>query len=81
MIHWEFPGGPVVRILRFHCHGPGSIPGHATKILQAARHSQKQNTNQKKKKKFIHQIKLIIALITVLLWIVVGIKLVNIRKR
>ena len=37
-------------------------------------------TNQNKKK-FIHQIKLIIALITALLWIVVGIKLVNIRKR
>ena len=73
----------MVRILHSHCPGPGSIPGHATKILQAARHSQKQNTNKpkQKKKKFIHQIKLIIALITDLLWIVVGIKLVNIRKR
>ena len=31
----EFPGGPVVRTLRFHCWGPGSIPGWGTKILQA----------------------------------------------
>ena len=26
----------VVRILGFHCHGPGSISGQGTKILQAA---------------------------------------------
>ena len=32
---WEFPGGPVVRTRRFHCHGPGSIPGWGSKILQA----------------------------------------------
>ena len=31
----ELPGGPVVRILHFHCCGPGSIPGRGTKILQA----------------------------------------------
>ena len=31
----EFPGGPVVRILCFHCWGPGSISGKGTKILQA----------------------------------------------
>lgn len=24
---WKFSGGLVVRILGFHCHGPGSIPG------------------------------------------------------
>lgn len=24
---WDFPGGPTVRTLRFHCHGWGSIPG------------------------------------------------------
>ena len=28
MVQWgEFPGGLVVRILGFHCRGPGSIPG------------------------------------------------------
>ena len=37
----EFPGGPVVRTQHFHCYGPGSIPGWETKILQAARHGQK----------------------------------------
>ena len=31
-INWEFPGGLVVRILGFHCHGPGSIPGQGTEI-------------------------------------------------
>ena len=30
--HWEFPGGLVVRIPGFHCHGPGSVPGWATLI-------------------------------------------------
>ena len=24
--NWEFPGGPVVRTLRFHCGGPGFNP-------------------------------------------------------
>ena len=27
MPSWEFPGGPVVRTWRFHCRGPGLIPG------------------------------------------------------
>ena len=45
----DFPGGPVVRALRFHCRGLGSNPGRGTKILQAERHS------QKKKKKKRHQ--------------------------
>ena len=36
----EFPGGLVVRILGFHCHGPGSIPGQGTEIPQAG-HGQK----------------------------------------
>ena len=31
----EFPGGPVVRTPLFHCRGPGSFPGWATKIPQA----------------------------------------------
>ena len=41
----EFPGGLVVRIRHFHCHG-SSIPGRGTEIPQAAWHGQK-----KKKKK------------------------------
>ena len=40
----EFPGGPVVRILRFH---PGSIPDWGNKIPQATRCGPKK----KKKKK------------------------------
>ena len=40
--HWEFPGGPVVKTWCFHCHGPGSIAGGGTKILQAAQCSQKK---------------------------------------
>ena len=36
----EFPGGPVVRTLWFHCQDLDSVPGWETKILQAARHSQ-----------------------------------------
>ena len=35
---WEFPGDPMVRTQRFHCCGPGSIPGQGTKILQASQH-------------------------------------------
>jgi len=43
-----FPGGLVVRILGFHCHGPGSIPVgklKSCKLLSEAR---------KKKKKYIY---------------------------
>ena len=38
----EFPGGPVVRTLHFHCCGPGLIPGWGTKIPQATQHGQKK---------------------------------------
>ena len=38
----EFPGGLVVRILGFHCHGLGSIPSQRTEILQAMRRGQKK---------------------------------------
>ena len=48
---WEFPGGPVIRIQRFHCHGPGSIPGEGTKITQPTWCSQKKKKERKKKKK------------------------------
>ena len=37
----EFPGCVVVRIPRFHCHGPGSIPGQETEIPEATWCSQK----------------------------------------
>ena len=39
----ELPGGLVVRILCFHCRGPGSIPGWRTEISQAMRHGHKTN--------------------------------------
>ena len=35
MLLQDFPGGPVVRTLCFHCRGMGSIPGWGIKILQA----------------------------------------------
>ena len=38
----EFPGGPVIKTLCFHCLGPGLITVQGTKILQAAQHSQKK---------------------------------------
>ena len=41
-VHWEFPGGPVVRTQCFHCWDLGLIPGQGAKILQATWHS-KQN--------------------------------------
>ena len=41
----EFPGSPVVRILRFHCRSLGSIPGRGTRIPQATQHGQKKETN------------------------------------
>ena len=46
---WEFPGGPVVRTRRFHCRGPGSIPGWGTKILQAPWSSTPPAQNQTNK--------------------------------
>ena len=51
---WEFPGGPVVRTRHFHCWRPGfkrSIPGRGTKIPQATRCSQQQQTNKQTKTK------------------------------
>ena len=41
----ESPGGPVVRILHFHCWGWGSNP---PKILQAANHGQKEKSRGEK---------------------------------
>ena len=34
----KFPGGPVVRIQHFHCHGLDLNPGQETKILRAMWH-------------------------------------------
>ena len=42
MWYREFPGGPVVKTLSFHCQGPSSIPGQGTKILQATWCGQKK---------------------------------------
>ena len=36
----------MVRILGFHCHGPGSIPHQGTEILQAVHHSKKKVTEK-----------------------------------
>ena len=46
----EFPGGPVVRTLCFHCWGPGSILGWGTKTLQAVQWGQKKKKERKKYK-------------------------------
>ena len=43
----EFPGGLVVRILGFHCHGLGSIPGQGTEIPQATWCGQKKRKKKK----------------------------------
>ena len=32
----DFPGGPVVKTLQFHCRSDGSIPGQGTKIPHVA---------------------------------------------
>ena len=43
----------VVRILGFHCHGPGAVSGQGTKILQAA--WQKRKKERKVKEQYLHQ--------------------------
>ena len=40
----EFPGGPQVRILGFHCHSPGLIPGQGTEIHKPSS-AEKTNTH------------------------------------
>ena len=44
----EFSGGPVVRIMCFHCMG--SISGQETKIPQAMQCSQKKKEEEEKEK-------------------------------
>ena len=41
-----FPGGLTVKILGFHCHGPGSIPGRGTEMSCSA--AKKEKKKQKK---------------------------------
>ena len=48
---WELPGSPVVRTLRFQCHGPWFNPWLETKILHAAQTSYKNNNKNKKQNK------------------------------
>ena len=44
IINWAFPGGLVVRILGFHCHGLDLIPARPwVEILQVVQCSQKIN--------------------------------------
>lgn len=45
MFPWEFPSGPVVRILGFHCHDPGSTPGWRTEILRAQKEKRREKKN------------------------------------
>ena len=44
--HGEFPGGLLVGILGFCCHGPGSIPGWETEIPQVMMLGQKTKQNR-----------------------------------
>ena len=46
----ESPGGLVVRVLGFHCRGPGSIPGLGSEMLQAPWHGQTKKQNPQKTK-------------------------------
>ena len=41
----EFPGGLQVRILGFHCHSPGSIPGQGTEIPQTKQCRKNKHTH------------------------------------
>ena len=46
-LHWEFPGGPVVRTWHFHFRGPGSIRGQGTKIRKPGGAAKNKKQNQK----------------------------------
>ena len=50
MLSWDFPGGPVVKALRFHCSGRGAIPGRGTKIPHDECGQKMEKTETKKKK-------------------------------
>ena len=53
ILSWDFPGGPVVKTLCFHCSGHGSIPGRGTKIPHDECGQKMEKTETKKKKKII----------------------------
>ena len=46
----DFPGGLMVRILGFHYHGPGSIPGQGTETPQAAQPKKKEKKRKSENK-------------------------------
>ena len=52
----DFPGGPVVKTLHFHCRGKGSIPGWGTKIPHATPHGQKKERKKKLGKEYKNMI-------------------------
>ena len=49
----DFPGGPVVKTLYFHCRGHEFDPDWRTKIPQATQWGQKKKKKKKKRKKSI----------------------------
>ena len=44
---WNFPGGPVVKTLCFHCRDTGSIPDWGTKISTCQIAGLKQNKTKR----------------------------------
>ena len=53
MNYWDFPGGPVVKTLRFHCRGPG-----VGSLVRALRSHMLRGTDKKiKNKNKINKIK------------------------
>lgn len=48
----EFPGGLLVRTQRFHCYGPGSVPGWETP--QRKKKGEKKEKQSYKKTTFIY---------------------------
>ena len=53
----DFPGGPVVKTLRFHCRGRGFDPGRGDPKIPHATHAAwpKQNQNQNKTEKWVQR--------------------------
>ena len=51
----ELPGGLVVRIPDFDCHGQGSIPGQGTEILQVVRPKEKKRNTQQHLEVFLQR--------------------------
>ena len=47
-VHWDFPGGPLVKTPCSQCRGMGSIPGWRTKIPHALWCGQNKQTNKQK---------------------------------